>query len=146
MPLVRYPHMSSSSLVASSELPSTIPYLSLDGDPPNPLDIESAKALEYIGFTASAAEEIWEHYANRPIPEQHHLMSFVCEYMSLLLSEPFENIEPRMSMTIMGLDTRTQEMIVSPRYSGYLATGNLYRAVKQLLELRYNRWISSADI
>lgn len=119
----------------------------MNGDPPTPSDIESAEALQSIGFTASAAREIWEHYVNRPVPEQQpDLMSFVSEYMSILLFEPFDTMEPRTSMTVLGLDARTQEMIIGPRYSGYLATEGLYRAMKQLLEWRYSRWISDMGI
>lgn len=104
-----------------------------------PFNEENPKVLRYIGFTRPAAEEIWKQYQNRPIPEQQHdLMGFVACHISILLCDAFQNMEPRVAMAMIGLDSQTQEDILSPKCSEYMSTGNLHFAIKDNLTKRYS--------
>jgi hypothetical protein len=106
-----------------------------------PLANESPPVLEFLGFTPTAASELWSGYtqqlstATKPLK----LMKYLHEHISLLQTPLFREMDIDKALVLIGIDRRIMRNLFNPTYSWKFKSKSLYNWVKHALWDRYTR-------
>jgi len=104
-----------------------------------PVSIESAAALEHIGFTANAAHEIYERFLGRPdgIDNPDSLLDYAFGH----LYRPNPPTDAGQFMNMVGISTSMQYAILDPKYEQIFQTENVLFWIKDTLRMNYHTLI-----
>ncbi|KAJ5881036.1 uncharacterized protein N7473_012089 [Penicillium subrubescens] len=106
-----------------------------------PLAKESPPVLEFLGFTPSAASELWSGYtrqlstALKPLK----LMAYLCEHISLLQTPLCREMDIYKALVLVGIDRGIMRNLFNPTYSGKFKSKSLYNWVEHAL---WDRWLN----
>lgn len=106
-----------------------------------PLTKESPAVLEFLGFTPSAASELWSGYTRQlsTTPKPLNMMQYLYEHISLLQTPLFRQMDIDKALVLIGIDRNIMRNLFNPTYSGKFKSKSLYNWVKHALLDRYTR-------
>ncbi|KAF2012744.1 hypothetical protein BU24DRAFT_395869 [Aaosphaeria arxii CBS 175.79] len=100
-----------------------------------PTAYESSAALEHIGFTPAAAEEIFQNYLERPSPNENP--DSLLDYAYGHMARPRLPDDPRQMMTVFGIRTDIQDAILDPAFEQIFETETLKFWIRDTLRINY---------
>jgi hypothetical protein len=112
----------------------TINYVNRPSDPSSQPTINlpeaehSAAALEFMGFTRPAAEDILARWEERPDPERNNstFLGYANADIGRLRAQPWKDLPPREAMTRVGIATKVQDVILDPSFANLFAGDTHY--------------------
>ena len=114
---------------------SSLPDFTLD----LPQSAISIAALEFIGFTAETAADIFRRFTSRPNPDNNpdDLLDYVHGHTLMLSIDSYQHCPPAQAMTQIGLTQQIQDAILDPRFSAIFGTKTLRFWIDDTLRINY---------
>jgi hypothetical protein len=99
----------------------------------------SIAALEFIGFTAETAADIFRRFTSRPNPDNNpdDLLDYVHGHTLILSTNSYQHYPPAQAMTQIGLTQQIQDAILDPRFSAIFGTETLRFWIDDTLRVNY---------
>ncbi|KAB2569615.1 hypothetical protein DBV05_g11705 [Lasiodiplodia theobromae] len=102
-----------------------------------PRDAQSVAALEFIGFTPQAAQEIFAKWSARPDPDTNPDELLDYAYSHVRSYDPSETSPGRETMTRMGISTKMQDALTDPEFADIAATEMQQFWIRDTLKINY---------
>jgi hypothetical protein len=137
------PPSSQGSVSGSSSSSASVRFRSFNSSPDFTLDLPqsaiSIDALEFIGFTAETATDIFKRFTSRPDPDIncYDLLDYVHGHTSILSTASYQHYPPAQAMTQIGLTQTMQDAILDPRFSTIFGTETLRFWIDDTLRINY---------
>jgi hypothetical protein len=149
--LLTTPPSSQGRVSRSSSSSASVRFRSFSSSPDFTLDLPqsaiSIAALEFIGFTAETAADIFRRFTSRPSPDINpdDLLDYVHGHTSMLSTNSYQHYLPAQAMTQIGLTQQIQDTILDPRFSVIFGTKTLHFWVDDTLRINYLTLIQLLD-
>jgi hypothetical protein len=137
------PPSSQGRVSRSSSSSASVRFRSFNSSPDFTLDLPqsaiSVAALEFIGFTAETAEDLFRRFASRPDPDIncYDLLDYVHGHTSILSTASYQYCPPAQAMTQIGLTQQMQDAILDPRFSTIFGTETFRFWIDDTLRINY---------
>jgi hypothetical protein len=137
------PPSSQGRVSCSSSSSASVRFRSFSSLPDFTLDLPqsaiSIAALEFIGFTAETAEDIFRRFTSRPNPDNNpdDLLDYVYGHTLILSTNFYQHCPPAQAMTQIGLTQQIQDAILDPRFSAIFGTETLRFWIDDTLRINY---------
>lgn len=117
--------------------PSTTP----DTDFELPTDPISVEGVEYLGFSRSTAQKLFNRWSGRPDPSQNRdgLVDYACAEVSRLCVPPLSNYSPIQAMDAIGISKDLQKVFLDPEFTQILWTRSIEFWLEETVRGRW--WI-----
>ncbi|CAG8910004.1 unnamed protein product [Penicillium egyptiacum] len=104
-----------------------------------PTSDESVEVLEFIGFSADTAIDLYSRYANRPDPEENpdSLFDYACGHLASLNTQRYEEMGTRQALIAVGLTTKLVEAILDPAFTDVFGTQSPFFWAKDSVATNY---------
>ena len=104
----------------------------------------SVAALEFIGFTAETAAEIFRRFTSRPDPNINpdDLLDYVYGHTLILNTDRYRDYPPAQAMRQIVLTQQMQDAILDPQFSKIFGTETLRFWIDDTLRINWApRWV-----
>jgi hypothetical protein len=104
-----------------------------------PCSPHSLEALEFIGFTAQAAAEVFGRWSSRPNPDINtdDLIDYALSEVRVLSTESYQQYHPDEAMVRVGLNAKLRDAITDPSFSAIFSTASLHFWVDDTLRINW---------
>jgi hypothetical protein len=137
------PPSSQGRVSRSSSSSASVHFRSFNSSPDFTLDLPqsaiSVAALEFIGFTAETAADIFRRFTSRPDPDINpdDLLDYIHGHTLILSTDSYQHCPPAQAMTQIGLTQQIQDAILDPRFSAIFGTETLRFWIDDTLRINY---------
>jgi hypothetical protein len=137
------PPSSQGRVSRSSSSSASVRFRGFSSSPDFTLDLPqsaiSTAALEFIGFTAETAADIFRRFTSRPNPDNNpdDLLDYAHGHTLILSTNSYQHCLPAQAMTQIGLTQQIQDAILDPRFSAIFGTKTLRFWIDDTLRINY---------
>jgi hypothetical protein len=137
------PPSSQGKVSRSSSSSASVHFRNFSPSPDFTLDLPqsaiSIAALEFIGFTAETAADIFRRFTLRPDPDINpdDLLDYIHGHTLILSTDSYQHCPPTQAMTLIGLTQPIQDAIFDPRFSAIFGTKTLRFWIDDTLRINY---------
>lgn len=137
-----------SAALLSSSLPSTptasVCRVGATPDPNQTFDLpsheRSVQALEFYGYTTSAATSTYQRWHTRPDPRQNpdDLVDYAYGDITILKMKRYESLTPKQALLHIGFNQDFQDALLDQEFAAIFESESLHYWVKDMIENNFN--------